>query len=324
MHINYKKKFIILKNKYSNLRGYKAKGHMKLEIKGAHININLNVEKAEADSCYSLVLVSEDIIELGKIYTDSYGSCKAELILKTEDFLQGELDQGAIVLHRDQNVLLGEYLDKEDGKLEEYIQSLSYLEEEVHYPEPEHEPVIEEEPIIEAEPVIEVEPIIEAKEPEQVQEPEEPQEPQYQEYPDLEYEYNLRKMEQTTNYILSILRYFPYAEPFIEELENYNWWRIDYNGEVEEGFLPYFNYIVSDASIGLMQKYGHYLFGLCNEGNEGEEVKYYIYGVPGEYSLEEHPNNGEPGFEKWYEGKEQVGYWLLYIDPLTGQPVEPS
>src|SRR5690625_2783315 len=100
MEINYKKKFIILKNKYSNIKGYRPKGHMKLEIKGAHTHINVNIENAEADTPYTLTLITEEIIELGKIYTDTYGRGKSELILSTEDFLQGELEQGAVIVHR--------------------------------------------------------------------------------------------------------------------------------------------------------------------------------------------------------------------------------
>lgn len=303
MQINYKKKFIILKNKYSTIKGYKAKGHMKLEIKGAHTNINVNIENAEADTSYSLSLIGEEIIQLGKIYTDSYGRTKSELILSTEDFLQGELEQGAVIIHREDEALLGEYLDRDDGRIEDFLREETELE-----PEPELEPQLEPEP--EPEPEAEFEPRFDFE----VFEDSEPAE-------DLEYQYSVKKMEQTTDYILSVLRYFPYAEPFVEELLEHNWWRVEYSEDAEEGFLPYFDYMLETNAINLMRRYGHYLFGLYNQG---DEVKYYIYGVPGGFTLEEHPNEGEAGFEKWYEGVDEVGYWLLYIDPMTGQVVEPS
>ena len=370
MNINYKRKFIILKNKYSNIKGYRPKGHLKLEIKGAHTNINLNIENAEADSSYNLTLISDEIIELGKIYTDSYGRAKSELILRTDDFLQGEIEQGAVIIHRGKEVLLGEYMDKEDGSIEEYIEGQKALELELgEEPEPqiELEPEIEREtepiePEPEPEPEPESEPELEMG-PELVVQPEREPEPQptemeaelpseedevwndqlqvekefYEEVIesgdaegtefeedeniDLEQGYNLRKMEQTTNYVLSILRYFPYAEPFKEELHDHNWWLIDYNQEVEEGFLPYFDYIAETNAIELMRKYNHYLFGLFNQD---EEVKYYVYAVPGTFTLDEHPNEGLFGFNTWYEGTDEVGYWLLYIDPMTGRVVEPQ
>ena len=119
---------------------------------------------------------------------------------------------------------------------------------------------------------------------------------------------------------MSILRYFPYIEPFKEDLEGYNWWLIDYSEEAEEGFLPYFDYLNQTNSIELMEKYKHYLFGLFNQE---EKVRYYVYALPGDYSLEEHPNEGLFGFNTWYEGVDQVGYWLLYIDPMTGRIVDP-
>lgn len=319
MQINYKKKFIILKNKYSNIKGYRPKGHMKLEIKGAHTYININIENAEADSSYTLTLISEEIIELGKIYTDSYGRTKSEIILSTEDFLQGELEEGAIIIHRNKEVLLGEYMDKNDGRIEEFVKE-----------EPEPDPELEEyelqEDFIEDLNLgyveeLEVDIDVEEIKPEEIKPEEfEFEEVEAKDYVDLEYEYNVKKMEQTTNYVLSILRYFPYAEPFKQELYDHNWWKIDYNGEVEEGFLPYFDYVADTNAIELMEKYKHYLFGIFNQE---DEIKYYIYGVPGEFTKDEHPKDGESGFKTWFEGAEEVGYWLLYIDPMTGKVIEP-
>ena len=301
MTIYYKRKFIILKDKYSNIKGYKLKGHLKLEIKDLHANINLSIENAEVDSLYTLTLISDEIIQLGKIYTDSYGRAKIDLGLKSEDFLQGELEQGAIIIHRGQELLLGGYMDKDDSRIEEYIQGQNRLKIE---PEPEYEP----QPQIEEE----------SKEDEEIIEPEAFE--QEEEAWDLEYEYNLKKRDQTTDYVLSILRYFPYIEPFKEDLEGHNWWLIDYSEEAEEGFLPYFDYLNQTNSIELMEKYKHYLFGLFNQE---EKVRYYVYALPGDYSLEEHPNEGLFGFNTWYEGVDQVGYWLLYIDPMTGRIVDP-
>lgn len=371
VHINYKKKFIILKNKYSNIKGCRPKGHMKLEIKGAHTNINISIENAEANSSYSLTLITDEIVELGKIYTDAYGRARSELSLNSDDFLQGELEEGAVVIHRDKDILLGEYIDKDDRRIEEFIQGLETQEGELDSePEPvptsasEPEPAIELEPVPEPEQEIELEPEVETEQ--EIVVPDEefhverefyeevieipPEEEEIQmgesqensvedvnleydkvyeenetgeigqkEYVDLEYEHNVKRMEQTNDYVLSILRYFPYEEPFAQELLDHNWWRIEYNNEAE-GFLPYFNFVANTNAIELMKKYNHYLFGLFNHG---DRVKYYIYAIPGEFTLEEHPDSGMSGFKTWFEGVEEVGYWLLYIDPLTGRIVEP-
>ena len=69
-----------------------------------------------------------------------------------------------------------------------------------------------------------------------------------------------------------------------------------------------------------MNKYQHYLFGLYNEN---QQVKYFVYGVPGSFTKSEHPNKGVGGFNTWYQGINVEGYWIIYIDPMTGKPVNP-
>lgn len=137
---------------------------------------------------------------------------------------------------------------------------------------------------------------------------------------------------QTTGYILKILRYFPYIDPFKVNLKGYNWWKINTDDPNEEtGFLPYFSYvtggnhkypIIENAITAneLMREHKHYLFGLYNFN---DEVKFYVYGVPGNFATENHPQKGLTGFNTWYEDKNKVGYWLLYIDPLTGRVIYP-
>ncbi|WP_353095566.1 hypothetical protein [Tissierella praeacuta] len=152
-------------------------------------------------------------------------------------------------------------------------------------------------------------------------------------YKTLDHIRKLNQKNQTTNYVLSILRYFPYIEPFSYDLKGYNWWLVELDKENEyRAFLPYFSYIVGgnnkepyNSNIAtcnqLMNKYGHYLFGLYNEG---EAVKYFVYGIPGEFSVEEHPYSGSNGFNTWYKGKNTEGYWIIYIDPMTGKAVKPA
>ncbi|MSU00574.1 hypothetical protein [Tissierella pigra] len=160
------------------------------------------------------------------------------------------------------------------------------------------------------------------------EDPEDDFEPDYK---TLDYIKKLNQKNQTTNYVLSILRFFPYIEPFKYNLKDYNWWIVELDKDNEyRAFLPYFSYIVGGnnkeaykESIAtcneLMDKYGHYLFGLYNEG---ENVKYFVYGIPGKFVKEEHPYAGERGFNTWYEGESGEGYWIIHIDPMTGKPVE--
>lgn len=152
-------------------------------------------------------------------------------------------------------------------------------------------------------------------------------------YDNIEITRKLSQKKQMTEYILNILRYFPYIEPFKLELHGYNWWKINFeDGEDPRGFLPYFglliggekkNNIINDhylTATDLMQRYEHYIFGLYNIN---DEVKFYVYGVPGDFKKEEHPHNGMTGFNTWFEGNETDGYWLLYIDPLEGKVIYP-
>ncbi|MDR7869660.1 MAG: hypothetical protein RIN55_02285 [Tissierellaceae bacterium] len=142
----------------------------------------------------------------------------------------------------------------------------------------------------------------------------------------------LNQKNQTTNYVLSILRFFPFIEPFKIDLMGYNWWRIDIDDPREDkGFLPYFSYVAGGnhkyplvknavAATELIRKYGHYLFGLYNNN---DEVKFYVYGVPGKFTTEDHPQKGTTGFNTWFESQDNMGYWLLYIDPVAGRIIYP-
>lgn len=150
-------------------------------------------------------------------------------------------------------------------------------------------------------------------------------------YKTLDHMKKINQKNQTTNYVLSILRFFPYIEPFKYNLKGYNWWLVELDKENEyRAFLPYFSYIVGGNNkesykenivtcSELMDKYQHYLFGLYNEG---ENVKYFVYGIPGRFVGEEHPYIGERGFNTWYEGVNTEGYWIIHIDPMTGKPVD--
>ena len=181
----------------------------------------------------------------------------------------------------------------------------------------ESDPVAEE-----IEPLEELEPLMEYRESNE----------EVLEIKNMDYERNRRIIQrnQTTSYILNILRYFAQVDPFRINLDGYSWWRIDYQYD-DKGFLPYFGYVVNNGqryvrqnyivtATDLMSSYGHYLFGMYESGNE---VKFYVYAVPGAFYKDEHPHSGATGFNTWYPGSEITGYWLLYIDALTGEVVYP-
>lgn len=158
--------------------------------------------------------------------------------------------------------------------------------------------------------------------------------PNVSEYDNIVLARKISQRNQTTDYVLNILRYFPYKEPLKLELDGYNWWEISFDDtDDQRGFLPYFGFIldgdqdtnIQDSNIvfarALMEKYGHYIFGLYNEN---DEVKFYVYGVPGSFTRAEHPFGGKTGFNTYFEGSEIDGYWLLYIDPLHGRVIYPA
>ena len=429
----YTRKFIILKKEYSNIKTISPKGHGKLELKGVRGNITLSLEDAEKENYYNVLLLSKNnsgsIFDLGRVFTDEDGRGKGDFSFNLRDLeskgLSSEKINGILIM-RDYSVLLGGYINKEDGSIESYIESI-YENSVQRVKEPEtkedfqegvedfHKEEVDEEVFIEQiveEEIEEIEEVIQQEvlqqhiemEPEHQEEvfneyvedipqeqeefveyvEERPQEEEvlvehveqelqeqevFNEYIEdvfeqqsveeviqhiyseeintvdnfnymgncldedcLDYARNLNQKNQTTNYILSILRFFDYIEPFKIELDGYNWWKVDLDQDNDyRGFLPYFSYLSggnakhsfmtnSITANELMKKYRHYIFGLYNVG---DEVKYYIYGVPGKFYTSEHPNNGTTGFNTWIEGREVDGYWLLYIDPMTGKVIYP-
>lgn len=140
---------------------------------------------------------------------------------------------------------------------------------------------------------------------------------------------------QVANYTMDILKFFEKVEPFRENLRDCTWWKIEYNNEdFQRGFLPFYNYLVNayypypltsktTTCQSMIEKYGHYIFGTVTKQGE---IQYYVYGVPGKFTIAEHPYNGSTGFNTWLKDKnssEGLGYWLIYVDALSGKIVNP-
>lgn len=141
--------------------------------------------------------------------------------------------------------------------------------------------------------------------------------------------------DHIAKYTLNILKFFDKVSPLKKELEGYTWWEIEYDKKnIHRGFLPYYNYLINmyypytcitkySTCQNQIRKNGHYIFGTIEQDTK---VRYYIYGVPGEFTKEEQPYGGKTGFVTWFEKKDQEdkqGYWIIYIDALTGNIVRP-
>lgn len=132
------------------------------------------------------------------------------------------------------------------------------------------------------------------------------------------------------------LKEYKQVEPLSVKIKNFIWWYIPYDETgIKNGFLPYYNQIISSyypypisnrvtTCSGLMKKYGHYIFGIYKQN---EDIVKFIYGVPGEFSKEEQPYKGITGFKNWsYSNKQDkadYGYWLAFVNPKTGETTEP-
>ncbi len=109
-------------------------------------------------------------------------------------------------------------------------------------------------------------------------------------------------------------------KPFIKDIDNTRWWRIDINPLTMcsytmpyLGYINYINYTIYSDVTSLSYKYRHYIFGIkysC-DGNR----KYYVYGIPGRRN--EQPDEGETGFCNFVpcDNKNKTyGYWICCID----------
>ena len=141
--------------------------------------------------------------------------------------------------------------------------------------------------------------------------------------------------QQIANYTLNILKFFKKVSPFKQEFEGYTWWEIEYDKRnIHRGFLPYYNYLVNmyypyncitkyATSQSQIKKHEHYIFGVVKEN---QKIRHYVYGIPGKFTEEDQPYGGKTGFVTWFEKEEDddnLGYWIIYIDALTGSIVRP-
>lgn len=365
----YTRKFIIFKNDKSNIPGINPRGHGLLELRENKGNLTVNVERGQVDSHYNVYIigtVGEEIIEtyLGKLITDEWGKGSVEFSFNPRNV---EMSNNPITLYTNIVIRAGSWIllvgDIEKGGkgLNKYFSNIQSEEYEEMLMEDSVEPMdifdLEEQVVdfkeeldqyenikedeLETEKELEIieEEVLDELPIENVLEEEtvdietmETMEP-IETTIDEQTNYNPNKFnDYMTNYVLSILRFFPYVKPFNVEFQGYEWWRIESDGvSVHRGFLPFYNYLLNmyhayphidgiTTCEQLIERYEHYLFGMYKV--EGE-IKYYVYGVPGSFSIYEHPYRGATGFNTWYPSNDGLGYWLLYINPRTGKVLYP-
>ena len=345
MEFIYTRKFVILRDDLNSILAIKPKGHVLLEIRENKGKMSINIDRCEKESFYKVYLVGangQDFIEkeMGRIFTDERGKGNLEVFFNPKNVGDSEysIDKySAIVLRKGKNVLLTGYIDEKNKFLSKYISKIdknSYGEEVSQKEKVETEEEFLEPQILEkAEEAIQELPKNEEVE-EEVEKVEEDVETEFEYGEDLNIEYikQLSYKNQMSNYILNILRFFPYVKPFNANLEGYDWWRIEYDGaNIHRGFLPYYYYLSNMYNVypfmpnattcqELIAKYNHYLFGLYTENND---IKYYMYGIPGTFTSSEHPYRGVTGFNTWFESEDGIGYWILYINSMTGKVIFP-
>ncbi|WP_077369419.1 hypothetical protein [Anaerosalibacter sp. Marseille-P3206] len=322
----YTRKYIIFKNDKSNISGINPKGHGLLEVRENKGNLSVNVERCQSDYYYNIYLIGregENIVEtlIGKVITDDIGKGSVELYFNPRN-VEGSNNPienyTGLVLRRGTQVLLIGHIKNDRGILEKYLSNIEVQDDEEVVEEVEVEQEIKEPDEVVKEIVEEIiEEYIEPREDYEEEIVEEKDKPPHTKF-----------KSQMTDYVLSILRFFPYVKPFNVELNGYDWWRIESDGvNIHRGFLPFYNYLLNmyhnypnmqntTTCQYLIQKYKHYLFGIYKVNGD---ARYYIYGVPGSFTTLEHPFRGATGFNTWYESKDGFGYWLIYIDPLTGK-----
>lgn len=372
------RKFIIFKKKFSNIEELNPKGHGRLILRGNKLNISLNIENGERNNFYNVILTrGREVYDLGKIYTDENYSGKANFDLnynqlRREGFSIDRIN--GILLVRGSKVLLGDYLNREDGSIENYIEELKVKKRSEEGKKEKKEELVKKEKVKQVKtPGLEdkLEKEKNEKEGQELKSSRKTDDKVGDKKPRVEgektridrdkpirseinskrkydktmsdifnkYEKDrkeenkeARGRSETIDYVLNILNFFPYIEPFKINLQGYNWWRIDRkNNERKRDLLPYFSYVVggnhkypiiedSITANKLINRYGHYIFGLYNIN---KKVKFYVYGVPGRFLKEDHPQGGNTGFNTWFEGRADYGYWLLYIEPTSGRIIHP-
>ncbi len=118
--------------------------------------------------------------------------------------------------------------------------------------------------------------------------------------------------DQTKDYFSQLFQNNARVWPF-DDIPETEWVRVEYPNPSPYSCYGMTNYGSSGAA-------DHYLVGLARHRGK---VRYVIYGVPGIYSMV--PPMPMEGFSRWLPEKNGygAGYWLLYIDAISGNVAYP-
>ena len=268
----YARKYVIFKNEHSNIQGLNPKGHGLLEVRENKGKLSINVERCQSDFYYNVYLVGregEDIVEtfIGKVITDDVGKGTVKLLFNPRN-VEGSNNPienyNSIVLRRGAQILLVGHIKNGSGSFQKYLSKIqvddygeNIVEENVEIDEIVEDIQVEEETYEDEEleeAYSEVEESTEEEEFESIVEEvveesffeEDPIEEILEEESKFVDAENTNFKAQMTNYVLSILRFFPYVKPFNVELSGYDWWKIESDGvNIHRGFLPFYNYLLN-------------------------------------------------------------------------------
>ncbi len=123
------------------------------------------------------------------------------------------------------------------------------------------------------------------------------------------------------------------VSPFGAGLPFYQWWKF-YPGYFQD-WMYYPVQPISQGCSGILHDFrtgpvfqGHQLVGLQYDQNG--TVKFLVHGIPGRFCLRDQPYGGATGYVYWHPLPGQqykagdYGYWLIHIDPKTGEVVFPQ
>lgn len=145
-------------------------------------------------------------------------------------------------------------------------------------------------------------------------------------------EYKKRNKENTPiglegKYFRSLVEDLDSVDNITDEIKNCIWYKIDAKDEDDmrntcnyDKFMVLYNPMLGYYSY--IKKHGHYILGYkCDSSGN---MKYLVYGIPGDKTREDQPFKGKSGFVTWIENKENnLGYWLMFYDYKTNNILIP-
>ncbi|EPY2272166.1 hypothetical protein ACXAUS_000974 [Clostridium sporogenes] len=128
-------------------------------------------------------------------------------------------------------------------------------------------------------------------------------------------------------YFRSLVEDLDTVDNITDEIKNCIWYKMDPKDEDDmrntcnyDKFMVLYNPMLGYYSY--IKKHGHYILGYkCDSSGN---MKYLVYGIPGDKTRKDQPFKGKSGFVTWIESKENnLGYWLMFYDYKTNNILIP-